>query len=145
MGDKHKIDRKEMRKELELILEAKKNINNIFLTVMTVFYALNGVLISIAVSNQSSQGVEMIAYFGIISMVLFIFITGRMRSTNTKCDRRANVIEDELGFEVIKNYSTKNCPHRLKFLHTIPLHVTVIIFNFIIIIIWLFFLIKVVL
>ena len=142
MGGKQKIDRKEMRKELELILEAKKNINNIFLTVMTIFYALNGVLISIAVSNQSSQGVEMIAYFGIISMVLFIFITGRMRSTNTKCDRRAKVIEDKLGFEVIKNYSNKNCPHWPRFLYTIPLHVSVMFFNFIIILIWLAFLIK---
>lgn len=142
MGTTQKIDRKEMRKELELILEAKKNINNIFLTIMTIFYALNGVLISIAVSNQSSQGVEMIAYFGITSMILFIFITGRMRSTNTKCDRRANVIEDKLGFEVIKNYSTKNCPHWPKFIHSIPLHVTVMIFNFIIIIIWLLFLIR---
>ena len=72
MGAKQKIDRKEMRKELKLILEAKKNINNIFLTVMTIFYALNGILISIAVSNQSSQGVEMIAYFGIISMIMLV-------------------------------------------------------------------------
>lgn len=140
MVAKQEIDRWEIIKELELILEAKKNINNIFLTVMTVFYALNGVLISIAISNQSSQGVEMIAYFGIISMVLFIFITGRMRSTNTKCDRRAKIIEDELGFEVIKNYSTDNCPHRPRFIHNKPLHLIVIFFNVIIIITWLLFL-----
>ena len=112
---------------------------------MTVFYSLNGVLISIAVSNQSTKGIEMIAYFGIISMILFILITGRMRSTNTNCDKRAEQIEDKLDFKVIKNYLTKNCPHRYKFLHTIPLHVAVMIFNFIIIIIWLSFLIRVVL
>lgn len=142
MGAEQKINRSEMVKELELILEAKKNINNIFLTAMMIFYALNGILISIAVSNQSGQGVEMIAYFGIISMVLFIFITGRMRSTNTKCDRRAKVIEDKLGFEVIKNYSTDNCPHRPKFIHNKPLHLIVMFFNVIIIIIWLLFLIR---
>jgi len=135
------IDRGEMIKELELILEAKKNINNIFLTVTTVFYALNGVLISITVTNQTHKGIEMIAFFGIISMTLFILITGRMRSTNTKCDRRAEYIEEKLGFEVIKNYSTKNCPHKPKWLYTIPLHIAVMIFNFIIIFIWIIFLI----
>lgn len=125
-----------MIKELELILEAKKNINNIFLTVMTIFYALNGVLISITVSNQSTEGIRVIATFGIISMVLFVLITGRMRSTNTNCDRRAKYIEDKLGFEVIKNYSTKNCPHRPKLLHRVSLHISVMTFNFIIILLW---------
>jgi len=141
MDNNKKNNRIELREELGLILEAKKNINNIFLTVMTVFYALNGVLISIAASNQLSKGIEIIAYFGIISMVLFIFITGRMRSTNTKCDRRAEYLENKLNYQVIQNYSPTNCPHWPKFLHTIPLHVTVMFFNFIIIGIWIFFII----
>lgn len=127
-----------MIKELELILEAKKNINNIFLTVMTVFYALNGVLISLTVQYGSVDGIIFISLFGIISMIMFIFITGRMRSTNSKCDNRANILEDKLGFEIIKNYSTDNCPYRPRFLYTQPLHRIVMFFNFIIILIWAF-------
>lgn len=129
-------EKKDKIKELELVLEAKRNINNLLLTIMTVFYALNGILLSITVSNQSLTRIEMIPIFGIISMIFFSLITGRMRSTNTNCDKRAEFIENKLNFEVIKNYSIEKCPHKPRFLYAIPMHRTIMLFNTVIIFIW---------
>ena len=100
MGESKPINREEMIKELELVLEAKKNINNLLLTITSIFYALNGVLLSFTITTDSKPHVLFIPLFGIISMILFSFIVGRMRSTNDNCDNRAWHIEEILGFEV---------------------------------------------
>jgi hypothetical protein len=139
MGDNKSLNRKEKIKELELVLEAKKNINNLLLTIMSIFYALNGVLLSITITASSKPYVLFIPLFGITSMILFSFIVGRMRSTNDNCDRGAWDIEKLLGFEVITNYKTDKYDYYPKWLHNKKMHLTIMFFNLIIMIIWLSF------
>ena len=129
--------REELIKELELILEAKKNINNLLLTIMSIFYALNGALLTITIATPTKPGLLFIPIFGIISMILFSLIVGRMRSTNDNCDNRAWDIEDKIGFKVIKNYKTTECPYKPSWLYRTKMHSTIMYFNLIIIVVWL--------
>ena len=136
MEKENKKTRDEFIKELELVLEAKKNINNLLLTTMSIFYALNGGLLTIAITSNVKPSLFFIPVFGMISMILFSFIVGRMRCTNDNCDERAWVIEKELGFEVITNYKTDKCSYHPRWLYNKKMHSTIMLFNLIIIFVW---------
>lgn len=135
MSDTVENSREESIKELELILEAKKNINNLLLTIMSIFYALNGALLTITITTTDKPRLIFIPLFGIISMFLFSLIVGRMWSTNDNCDNRAWEIEEKLGFKVIKNYKTE-CSYKPSWLFKTKMHKTIMVFNLIIILIW---------
>jgi hypothetical protein len=122
--------------ELKLVTDMKKNVNTLLMSVMSVFYALNGVLIVLAVGSQWYGETIPISFFGIALMIAFVFIAARLRSTNGNCDERALEIENQIGFQVVKNYQLANTDFWPAWLYKFSLHGIVIFFSWILVAIW---------
>jgi hypothetical protein len=96
--------RKEVIKEIELVLEAKKNVNTILTTMYSVFFAIEGGLVLAFYLAPSNPGKLGIASFGWLTMLCLLLVTLRARATNTNCDSRAVQLEKSLGMRIISNY-----------------------------------------
>lgn len=96
--------REDRFKELELILEAKKNINSLVGTMYSVFFSLEGFLVYAYFIVNSIGARVSIAVFGAIVLVGLAMVTRRFQGTNDRCDNRARELETSLNVRVVRNY-----------------------------------------
>ncbi len=116
--------REDVFRELELILEAKKNINSIITTMYSVFYSLEGLLLySFYVIGTVPARVS-VAFFGALCLVGLLLVTLRTKGTNDRCDRRAKELEEPHGIRVILNYDNSSEHRRPRFIFRATMHGT---------------------
>lgn len=96
--------RRDRFRELELILEAKKNINSLVGTMYSVFFSLEGFLVYAFFTLHDIDARVSIAMFGSVVLVGLAIVTGRFQGTNDRCDARARELETALGVKVVLNY-----------------------------------------
>jgi len=116
--------RKDVFRELELILEAKKNINGIITAMYSVFLALEGFLLYgfFVLSTESAR--VSIAIFGAVALLGLAVVTVRTQGTNDRCDNRAHRLETVLGVQVMLNYRNVEASGWPKFLFRARMHDT---------------------
>jgi len=125
--------RREVVKEIELVLEAKKNSNAILTTMYSVFFAIEGGLVlSFYLVNSLTAAVG-IAVFGELTILCLALVTVRSRATNNNCDQRAVALERAMGMRVVSNY----VPEPGKPLSgLVRVHATLLIFDLVVLGLW---------
>src|SRR5713226_7943671 len=76
--------REDIFRELELILDAKKNINSIVVAMYSVFYSLEGFLLYGFYALGSVAARVSIAFFGAICLLGLVLVTLRTKGTNNR-------------------------------------------------------------
>ncbi len=116
--------REDVFRELELILEAKKNINSVILTLYSVFYSLEGFLLYGFFVIDAIAARQSIAFFGALCLIGLFVVTIRTQGTNTRCDLRAQELEKANEIRVILNYDNSQGQGSPRFLFRATMHGT---------------------
>lgn len=128
--------REERLKELELILEAKKNINSIVTTMYSIFFSLEGFLLyGFFVLGATSARVS-IAFFGASCLVGLALVTLRTKGTNDRCDARGRELEPELGAKVLLNYDNTSDTRYPTWLYRATMHGTLMAIDAVLVLMW---------
>src|SRR3989442_14158818 len=128
--------REDVFRELELILEAKKNINSIIVAMYSVFFSLEGFLLyGFYVIGTVAARVS-IAFFGAICLLGLLLVTLRTKGTNDRCDRRAKELEEHLGIRVILNYDNSGERGRPGFIFRATMHATLLMVDVLLFFMW---------
>ncbi len=128
--------REDVFRELGLILEAKKNINAIILTLYSVFYSLEGFLLYgfFVIDGTAARG--SIAFFGALCLMGLFVVTMRTQGTNTRCDHRARELEEAHGIRVILNYDNSEEQRSPRFLFRATMHGTLKAIDVVLVVLW---------
>lgn len=132
----HGRSREDVFRELELILEAKKNINSVILTLYSVFYSLEGFLLYGFFVIDAMAARESIAFFGALCLIGLFVVTIRTQGTNTRCDRRAQELEKANGIRVILNYDNSEEQRNPRFLFRATMHGTLKAIDVVLVAMW---------
>ncbi len=128
--------REDIFREIELILEAKKNINAIVVAMYSVFYSLEGFLLyGFYVLGTVAARIS-IAFFGAICLVGLLLVTLRTKGTNERCDLRAKELEEPHGIRVILNYDNSGERGRPRFIFRATMHATLMVVDALLFFMW---------
>lgn len=125
--------REDIFKELELVLEAKKNINTILTTMYSVFFSVAAFLVYAFYTLESFAGRITVSFFGFALMLGLMAVTRRARGTNSRCDDRARELEKTNGLKVIWAYDVEN---EAGFFGKLTMHSTLMVVDALFAILW---------
>lgn len=128
--------RDDVLKELELILEAKKNINSIITTLYAVFYSLEGFLLYGFYVLTQIPARASLGFFRALCLGGLLLVTLRTQGTNHQCDLRGAELESKFDLKVFGNYDNSSEIRWPNFLFRATMHGTLMVVDAGFIVMW---------